>query len=171
MVGAEERLAYSAAVCARLLEREDVRDAMSAKRAFAVYLATAQEIDLTVLVRRLWSEGCPVLAPAWDGEVYRLLEYAPGTKLVAGPMGVLEPEPTGEATSVPEPAVWIVPGLAFTKSGERLGYGGGWYDRMLGGAGGDAIVLGVAYPFQIVESIPSEPHDIRLTGVVSAEMG
>ena len=67
------------------------------------------------------------------------------------------------------PKVWVVPGLAFTRKGARLGYGGGWYDRFLAAADPSAVLLGVAYPFQMVEELPSEPHDIRLTDVVVAE--
>ena len=62
-----------------------------------------------------------------------------------------------------------MPGLAFTRTGARLGYGGGWYDRLLAAADPSAVLLGVAYPFQMVEDLPSEPHDIRLTDVVVAE--
>jgi len=74
---------------------------------------------------------------------------------------------TTDSGSVPK--VWIVPGLAFTRTGARLGYGGGWYDRLLAGADPSAVLLGVAYPFQMVEELPSELHDIRLTDVVVAE--
>lgn len=72
------------------------------------------------------------------------------------------------AGSVPRPTAWVVPGLAFTRGGVRLGYGGGWYDRMLGVGTDPAQRIGVAYPFQVVEELPSEPHDVRLTGLVVA---
>jgi 5-formyltetrahydrofolate cyclo-ligase len=57
-------------------------------------------------------------------------------------------------------------GLAFTRDGRRLGYGGGWYDRLLADAPRGAEMLGVAYSFQVVEDLPAEPHDITLTAVV-----
>ena len=63
--------------------------------------------------------------------------------------------------------MWIVPGLAFTRAGARLGYGGGWYDRLLGEAAPVAVALGVAHVFQIVDALPVEPHDRTLSGVVS----
>ena len=80
-------------------------------------------------------------------------------------MNILEPA-EAEIVKSSEVAVWIVPGLAFTIMGDRLGYGGGWYDRLLSGAAPDATVLGVAYPFQVVDSLPLEPHDIRVAAVV-----
>ena len=65
-------------------------------------------------------------------------------------------------------SVWIVPGLAFTEDGKRLGYGGGWYDRLLAATAGNALKIGVAHAFQLVDDLPSEQHDILLDRVVSA---
>ena len=116
-------------------------------------------------------EGCKVVVPAWSGETYMLADYSPDAKLVAGPMGILEPEAAnGESRFAREAdvSVWIVPGLAFSRFGARLGYGGGWYDRFLSKAASGAVSLGVAYPFQVVEHLPTEPHDLPLSGVVSA---
>ena len=165
------RRSASQSVCVRILDREDVKGSLAAKQPFAVYLASPQEIDLAPLVVHLWAADCPVLVPAWRNGSYALESYSQKTTLISGPMGILEPDPKG---SVPRdsgsvPKVWIVPGLAFTRTGARLGYGGGWYDRLLSAADPLAIFLGVAYPFQIVEELPSEPHDIRLTDVVVAE--
>ena len=174
------RRSASQTVCARILDREDVKGALAAKRPFAVYLASPQEIDLAPLIEHLWAVGCPVLVPAWRNGSYALESYSQKTTLIQGPMGILEPAPKGavpndSAGSVPNdsagsvPKVWVVPGLAFTRKGARLGYGGGWYDRFLAAADPSAVFLGVAYPFQMVEELPSEPHDIQLTDVVVAE--
>ena len=164
------RIAASGSVCAGILARKDVKAAVEARLPFAVYLATPEELDLSSLVKRLWDAGCDVLAPAWSDGAYELRRYSPDTKLVAGPMGVREPargDADSSACPPPEPAVWIVPGLAFTRKGARLGYGGGWYDRFLSAAAG-AISLGVAYPFQIFDELPVEGHDIALADVVVA---
>ncbi len=199
------RQGASQEVCARILDRADVKGALAAKQPFAVYLASPQEIDLAPLVACLWAADCPVLVPAWRNGTYALELYSQKTTLVSGQMGILEPAPAGsvpkDSGSVPNaprgsvpnnsgsvpkdsvprspfpiphesgsvPKVWIVPGLAFTRTGARLGYGGGWYDRLLAGTDPLDILLGVAYPFQMVEELPSEPHDIRLTDVVVAE--
>lgn len=168
-VGAAERASYSAAVCGLLLRRPDVIAAVAAREPFAIYLATPREIDLTTLIESLWAAECPVFAPAWDGESYVLARYARGTGLVAGPMGVLEPAACDRGVLPPVPKIWIVPGLAFTRGGARLGYGGGWYDRLLASATqSSAVALGVAYPFQLLDELPSEPHDIALADVVVA---
>jgi 5-formyltetrahydrofolate cyclo-ligase len=165
----EVRVSYSAEVCGRILDREDVKRAIAGKGVFAVYLASTGEIDLAVLVGRLWDCGCRVVVPAWRGDTYRLVEYSRETKLVAGPMGIPEPEETAGGrrhVDESEVSVWMVPGLAFSPSGARLGYGGGWYDRFLSRADPLSVSLGVAYPFQVVGTLPLEPHDLSLTDVI-----
>ena len=166
----EVRNSYSAALCERLLERKDVQRAIGAKGVFAVYLASKDEIDLSLLIERLWATGCRVVVPAWRDGTYRLVAYSSETELVAGPMGILEPALEGEGAvtgAEGDVAVWIVPGLAFSRSGARLGYGGGWYDRFLAKSDPSSISLGVAYPFQIVDDLPLEPHDLPLSDSVS----
>ena len=79
-------------------------------------------------------------------------------------MNILEPADVGIAEPS-EVAAWIVPGLAFTIYGDRLGYGGGWYDRLMANAKG--FKIGVAHDFQIVEDLPQEPHDIQLIRIVT----
>ena len=165
-----QRTAFSTAICRELLARDDVRAAMAARQMFAVYLASPEEVDLSVFIARLWAAGCPVAVPAWRNGTYVLARYARDTALVAGPMGIREPAavddlPGGSLV----PAVWIVPGLAFTAKGARLGYGGGWYDRFLSAAAPGTVALGVAYPFQVVAELPVEPHDIMLTAVVAPQ--
>jgi 5-formyltetrahydrofolate cyclo-ligase len=79
----------------------------------------------------------------------------------------------GKQTAVPEddpdpswPDVVIVPGLAFTAAGDRLGQGGGWYDRFLAACRADCTAIGVGFREQLVESLPTELHDVRLDCVV-----
>jgi 5-formyltetrahydrofolate cyclo-ligase len=81
---------------------------------------------------------------------------------------------SGKETAVPEddpdpgwPDVVIVPGLAFTVGGDRLGQGGGWYDRFLAGRRPDCITIGVCFAEQIVDRLDLEPHDVRLDRVVT----
>lgn len=63
--------------------------------------------------------------------------------------------------------VVIVPGVAFTVEGDRLGQGGGWYDRLLADVRPDCVTIGVCFAEQIVETVPTEPHDRRLDHIVT----
>ena len=135
---------------------------------FAVYLASPAEIDLTPFIRETLARGIKIAAPRWNGQSYDLAELRELSEacLRKGPMGILEPA-EGNIIEPKDVSVWIVPGLAFTADGHRLGYGGGWYDRLLADARSDAAKIGVACTFQIVENLPDESHDIRLDRIVS----
>mgnify|MGYP003436159159 CR=1 FL=1 len=81
---------------------------------------------------------------------------------------------TGRLAAAPEanvdpswPDVVIAPGLAFTAARERLGQGGGWYDRFLADARADCTVIGVCFIEQLVDALPTEPHDISMDVVVT----
>lgn len=82
--------------------------------------------------------------------------------LVAGPFG---PQPAADADEV-APALTAVPVLAFTPAGDRLGQGGGHYDRWLA-ANPATIPIGLAWDVQCVAELPVEPHDRRLRAVVT----
>ena len=169
-LSAAERAEASAIICAKLkchLGLGECMDPFEIGSPVAVYLASPDEIDLGDYIEWLLCHGCKVVAPRWNGETYELavLDGLDARHLRRGPMGIMEPV---DAEIVPAKEVygWIVPGLAFTRDGRRLGYGGGWYDRLLSDAPKDAVKLGVAHSFQIVEDLPTEPHDIRLAAVV-----
>lgn len=166
---AGKRAEASAAICEKLAARADV-GAPAADSPVAVYLALPDEIDLGAYIARMLRLGRRVVAPRWNGETYELavLKGLGPQCLRRGPMGVMEP---ADAEIVPpkEVLAWIVPGLAFTRGGRRLGYGGGWYDRLLSAAPAEAVKLGVAYSFQVVADLPVEPHDVQLTAVVDSD--
>jgi 5-formyltetrahydrofolate cyclo-ligase len=61
----------------------------------------------------------------------------------------------------------IVPGLAFTAAGERLGQGGGWYDRFLAHVRDDCVTVGVCFTDQVLDRVPTEAHDVRVDHVVT----
>ena len=141
--------------------------AISAKGPIAVYLASKEEIDLADFITAALSFGCAVVAPRWNGTDYELVRLQDFATLVKGPHGILEP-PAGPVVRPEDVRAWLVPGLAFTKDGGRLGYGGGWYDRLLCRGAKQTPKIGIAYGFQLVDELPTEPHDVRLTSVESA---
>ena len=169
-LAAEEKSAADGVICEKLAARRDIGDAIAPggrRSPLAVYLATPDEIDIDEYICRMIRAGVAVVAPRWNGETYELacVKGLDGDGLRTGPMGVREPL----ACEIVSPRVvhaWIVPGLAFTRTGKRLGYGGGWYDRFLAAAPPDAVKIGVGYSFQILDDIPAEPHDILLSDVV-----
>ena len=166
----EARRAASEIICAKLAADTDIAlrvDPFEWGASVAVYLASPQEIDLSPFIRKMRTMGVKVVAPRWNGETYELavLKGLDEAHLRQGPMGILEPV-EAEIVSPEDVEVWLVPGLAFTRDGKRLGYGGGWYDRLLADAPKDAWKIGIAHAFQIADDLPSESHDVPLAGVV-----
>jgi 5-formyltetrahydrofolate cyclo-ligase len=108
--------------------------------------------------------------PRWTGEGY---EPARVSSLIddlhTGQFGVREPKPACAVVDWSEIDVMLVPGLAFDTEGNRLGRGGGFYDRLLDSARakGSVTAIGVAFDWQRVNSVPVEKHDRKLNLVIS----
>lgn len=120
------------------------------------------EPDTDPLFARLAAEGKRLLLPrVQDGEIVVCDGAGPRA---ASRFGISEP--TGPALPPAEVGFVIVPGLAFTTDGYRLGYGGGFYDRFLPKVA--APNAGVCFAEQIVDQLPTHAHDVRVQRVVSA---
>lgn len=132
----------------------------------AGYMPMRSEIDpLPAMAAHRGVVGVPVIpGPAM---ALRFREWTPGCALVAGEFGALIP---AEGAWV-EPAVLIVPMLAFDARGYRLGYGGGFYDRTLEGlrARRPTLAVGFAFAAQEVDEVPIDAYDQQLDVVVTEE--
>lgn len=82
-----------------------------------------------------------------------------------GPGGVLQPPKGTPERTLDEVEAVILPGLAFDKQGVRLGYGGGFYDRLLEGK--NILLVGVCTERVRVDALPSEPHDVRASAIIT----
>ena len=69
------------------------------------------------------------------------------------------------------PDLILVPGLAFSKDGHRLGRGGGFFDRLLTGRAKEAFKLGICFSFQVLETVPTVAHDIVMDAVITDDRG
>ena len=170
----KERERAAKVICAKLINNNSITVAAGlpdGHGAVAVYLAAPEEIDLSEFILAMLDRGVTVVSPRWNGETYELakLNGLSESDLRRGPMNILEPA-EADIVKPSEVAVWIVPGLAFTREGRRLGYGGGWYDRLLASADKGSLKIGVAHGFQIVDALPHEPHDILLNHIVSGDL-
>ena len=76
-----------------------------------------------------------------------------------------ERDPKDSCEKAPAPDLLLVPGVAFTDTGNRLGYGGGFYDRFL--KEHPCKTIGIGYDFQLLKELPTEEHDICLDEVIT----
>lgn len=132
------------------------------------YLARPWEVRTERFVEYCWSTGRQVWVPAVQGRAgqYEWCRYSAGAGVVRGPWGVeqpavLHPMRGGDLDVV------VVPGVAFDSRGNRLGYGGGHFDRLLEGIRG--LKVGVAFDFQVVGRLPVEPSDRAVELVITEQ--
>lgn len=124
------------------------------------YIACRNELETADIIAWCLDHGKRVAVPKVHGEIMHFYEIHSLADCVPGAFGILEP--VGEEKNrITEPGFMLVPGLAFDKKGNRLGYGGGFYDKYLASHGG-IITAALGYQFQIVEEVPAEIHDKKM---------
>ena len=133
----------------------------------AAYLADKSEIDPLPIVTFLNNEGWQTALPRIEKYVsLSFRAWQPGDDLVIGKFDMQEPAPE---SSIVAPDLVITPLLAFDNYGNRLGRGGGYYDRALKTlrAQGKVLVVGIAFETQLFDLIPHEEHDEKLDFVLT----
>ena len=130
-----------------------------------LYWSMEDEVQTHDFVNRWYGEKC-LLLPCVDGDDLRLRQYTGPECLKAGEQfGIGEPGGP-EFSDLASIEIIIVPGVAFDHGGNRMGRGRGFYDRLLKRTP-NAYKVGVAFSFQIVDSVPVEPFDIPMNKVIS----
>jgi len=139
----------------------------------AVYYSIGTEPDTRGLVFGLWKRGTYVLLPVLrpDGDL-DWASYEGPDSLVPGPSGLLEPgEPGRGVDAVARADAVLVPALAVDKAGNRLGRGGGSYDRALARVGPLIPLIALLYDDELVEHLPTEAHDVPVRAVARPGSG
>ena len=111
--------------------------------------------------------GCARLFPRVVGEGLAFAQVDEWDELRPGALGVPEPPPARAAVTLGPEDVAIVPGVAFDRSGRRLGRGGGHYDRAFAAAG--AWRIGVAFQLQLVPAVPHDSRDRPMDAIVTEQ--
>lgn len=124
------------------------------------YLAFGSELDLSNLSGKQFY----TTRTRADGT---LSVHALSEGLERHPYGFVQPRADSPAVAVERLELLLIPGLAFDRQGNRLGYGRGFYDRLLAQIREDVPLVGVAPSPLIVPTLPAEPHDVRMTHLLS----
>lgn len=137
-----------------------------------VYASTGKEIPTDPLMQLLIEDGVTVGVPDWEawkqGSGLKVVSIESTGELIREDRVVPQPAVCqGRSIPIEELELFLVPGLAFDRSGNRLGMGGGYFDRLLSRASSTATFTGLAYDFQVVAHLPSDKHDIPVHDVVT----
>ncbi|KAA0804846.1 5-formyltetrahydrofolate cyclo-ligase [Bacillus sp. JAS102] len=133
-----------------------------------ITLSMENEVNTYPIIEKAWEEGKKVVVPKCNKETRTMSfrQISNFDQLETVYMNLREPIPAlTEEVNADEIELQIVPGVAYTERGERIGYGGGYYDRYLVHYKGKTLSL--AYSFQMVEHIPVEPFDKNVEKIIT----
>lgn len=135
------------------------------------YMALPDEVNLSQILIQAQNDGKRIFVPKVHPDTAKMIqmdffEITQNARLTSGNFGILEPDssnPPFDFNNYQNERILIfVPGRAFSKNGERLGRGKGYYDNYLKNKLPNCITVGICFPFQIVNEIPVEPHDFKM---------
>ena len=129
------------------------------------YLSGDEELSTTAIVAHAVSIGKRVAVPRWQDGIMEFCEFDDYRGLLTDGMGLLQPPLDARAITDIDRAICVVPALAATRQGYRLGYGGGYYNRFLAGFAGVSVAL--VYPPMLLPELPHQPHDIAVDYVIT----
>ncbi len=167
------RAAHSAAIAGRLLQLPEYRQAGTVLG----YMNFGAEFASERWVARVLADGKRLVLPKVNHHTNHLDLYRvddPENQLAQGLWGIREPivERCERLETLNEVEFALLPGVAFARNGARLGYGGGFYDKLLAGLDGRAqrpALVAAAFALQIVADIPQEATDIRVERIVTEQ--
>ncbi|MEO8342965.1 MAG: 5-formyltetrahydrofolate cyclo-ligase [Gallionella sp.] len=164
------RAAYSAAITERLLQLPQYRQA----GAVLGYMNIGAEFASDLWVQQALADGKKLALPRVNRHTNQLDLYWVDdleNQLAPGLWGIREPvvERCEKVVTLNEVEFALLPGVAFTRNGARLGYGGGYYDKLLAHKAHRPVLVAATFSLQIVESIPQETTDIKVEWIITEQ--
>lgn len=154
---------YSAKVCEAFVKQ----DFYASAEVIYAYLPYNQEIKTEQIIEQALKDGKKVAVPkVLDDGLMEFYEINSLDEVSEGAFGI--PEPKGDTPPAEyEKVLMLMPGLAFDEQRNRIGYGGGYYDRYLErNRDKEYTKVALAYPFQVFKVIPSDPHDEKIDHLI-----
>ena len=153
----------SAIIIKNLYDREEYKKA----QIIMIYVSYRGEVETHSLIKAALEDGKRVCVPLCDSKSPTMTarEIKSLAELKSGAYGILEPDDNSPVIAKSEIDFVVVPGCAFSKSGHRIGYGKGYYDRFLSDT--SAVKCGLCYDFAFTDELPFEQTDIPLDMIIT----
>jgi len=135
--------------------------------AVALYFAVNNEVSTEKVINHSLSVGKALFLPAVEDGVMLFRQVTARGDLVAGRFGIMQPSIGCVAADPEEIGLIVVPGVGFDLSGQRIGYGKGYYDRTLHRLEGKGKLTALCYEFQLVDSLAGEQHDVNMDRIIT----
>lgn len=158
------RAAHAGADGDRLLAHLEAHPRWRSARSVAGFMAVRGELPVLDALQSAQARGAAIALPRALAGVLTFHRWS-GEPLTTSAFGIPEPDPALPSVAPSALDVLLVPGVAFTRVGARLGQGGGYYDRVLAGPRG--FTIGVAWSFQVVDAVPTDPWDQPVDALVT----
>ena len=149
---------------AEILAALEAHPAFCAAGTVLLYHSLPDEVDTHGFIAR-WMDRKRLLLPVVHGDGLLLRQCSNATTLAMGRYGIAEPQGQ-DFTDYAAIDLAVVPGVAFDHQGNRLGRGKGYYDRLLPHLP-TAYKIGICFPYQLVNDIPTDAHDIRMDEIIT----
>ena len=161
----EQRVDYTKQISRQLFNLSEWKKA----KIIGITISIPPEVPTLHIIEQAWREGKEVAIPKCNPEnkTMQFKKITSFEQLESVYSGLLEPVEHTLKVMPDEINLLIVPGLAFTRDGYRLGFGGGYYDRFLSGYNGSTVSL--AFECQLMDKVPTELHDIPVHQVVTMD--
>jgi 5-formyltetrahydrofolate cyclo-ligase len=140
---------------------------LSAKGPVITYIATQSEARTSQLIDFLLAEKREIYAPCVKKMQICPLRITKSCKMTQNPYGIYEPVSGSKIRSLKNISAVIIPGIAFDMRGNRLGFGGGYFDKFLKRLPEKTLKIAFAFSTQIVKYAPRERHDIKMDYIVT----
>ncbi len=156
----------------RIVERLRAMPEYTAAAAVLSYVSFGSEVPTREFIEQALAGGKRVAVPWCIEDRLELFRLEGMSDLVPGSFGILEPPPElrlrpDRRVAVEELELAVVPGLAFDPHCGRIGYGRGYFDRLLAGARPETALVAVAFQCQIFAEVPMVPGDVRMDAIVT----
>jgi 5-formyltetrahydrofolate cyclo-ligase len=161
LMTSEDKARASKIIANSLLSRAEILEA----KTVCIYISTPDEVDTKSIITELFRLDKAVVAPKVTGSILTLHMLTAPDDVAPGAFGIEEPSSSSTFVSASSVDVFVVPGVVFDRKKFRIGWGKGYYDKLLA----DVTVprIGLAYDTQLIAEIPTSSYDVSMTALIT----